>query len=165
MGRIDDCLSTAGGHLKIEGCDAVALLERFGSPLFVVSEDQLRRNARRFATAFGAGWPHGPVTVMPAAKANWARAVLRVLAEEGCGADVYSGGELSACLAAGIPAEKISVNGVPKDPDHVKRSIEAGARLTIDDIGEVELIERFARQLGRRATVRIRVRPTLDFGE
>jgi len=165
MGRIDDCLSTAGGHLKIEGCDAVELIQRFGSPLFVVSEDQLRRNARRFATAFGAGWPHGAVTVMPAAKANWARAVLRVLADEGCGADVYSAGELSACLAAGIPADRISVNGVPKDPDHVRRSIEVGARLTIDDVAEVELIERYARQLGRRATVRIRVRPTLDFGE
>jgi len=165
MGRIDDCLSTAGGHLRIEGCDAVDLVQRFGSPLFVVSEDQVRRNARRFIGAFGKGWPHGPVTVMPAAKANWARAVLRILAEEGCGADVYSGGELSGCLAAGIPAAKISVNGVPKDPDHVRRSIEVGARLTLDDIGEVALVEKYVRELGRRATVRLRVRPTMNFSD
>jgi diaminopimelate decarboxylase len=165
MGRIDECLSTAGGHLRIEGCDAVDLVQRFGSPLFVVSEDQIRRNARRFQTAFGAGWRHGPVTLMPAAKANWARAVLRVLAEEGCGADVYSSGELSGCLDAGIPAASISVNGVPKDPDHVRRAIEVGARLTLDDVAEVDLVERYTKQLGRRAIVRLRVRPTMSFSD
>jgi diaminopimelate decarboxylase len=165
MARIDDCLSTAGGHLWIEGCDAVDLVQKFGSPLFVVSEDQLRRNARRFVQAFGHGWRHGPVTVMPAAKANWSRAALRVLADEGCGADVYSAGELSACLDAGIPPERISVNGVPKDPDHVRRTLTVGARLTIDDVGEVDLIERLVRELGVRATVRLRVRPTLRFSD
>ena len=63
--RIDECLSVRDGHLFIEGCDAIGLVERFGSPMYVVSEDQLRRNARRFARAFGDRWPEGNVNVLP----------------------------------------------------------------------------------------------------
>jgi diaminopimelate decarboxylase len=53
--RIDDCLSTRDGHLFIEGCDTLELLRQFKSPLFVLSENQIRRNVRRFQRAFQAG--------------------------------------------------------------------------------------------------------------
>ena len=53
--RIDDCLSIREEHLWIEECDAVELARRFGTPLYVISEDQLRRNARRIGAAFAAG--------------------------------------------------------------------------------------------------------------
>ena len=58
--RIDECLSVRGGHLWIEGCDAVELAARFGTPIYVVSENQLRRNARRLVNAVSGQWP-GPV--------------------------------------------------------------------------------------------------------
>ena len=124
--RIDDCLSTRDGHLWVEECDAVDLIERFGSPLFVVSEDQVRRNVRRFQRSFQEGWPHGPVRVLPAAKAAWISAVQHILAAEGCGCDVYSPGELSVALKAGFDPKLISVNGVPKDGDHIARSVREG---------------------------------------
>ena len=133
--RLDDSLSIRGGRLFVEERDATQLLEEFGSPLFVVSEDQLRRNVRRFQAAFAAGWPDGRVRVMPAAKANWVTAVQCVLADEGCGADVYSAGELSVALAAGFEPATISVNGVPKSEEHVRRTVEVGARLTVDSVG------------------------------
>ena len=75
--RIDDCLSARDGRLVVEECDTLDLVREFGSPLFVFSEDQLRRNVRRFQAAFQAGWPDGPVVVMPAAKANWLAAIQR----------------------------------------------------------------------------------------
>ena len=65
--RIDDCLSTRDGHLFVESCDTVDLVREFGSPLFVLSEDQIRRNVRRFQQAFQDGWPDGPVKALPAA--------------------------------------------------------------------------------------------------
>ena len=68
---IDDCLSNRDGVLFIEELDSTELVERFGSPLFVFSEDQLRRNVRRFRDAFEKGWTPGAVRVMPAVKANW----------------------------------------------------------------------------------------------
>ena len=69
--RIDDCLSNRDGVLYIEELASTELVERFGSPLFVFSENQIRRNVRRFKNAFEKGWTAGPVKVMPAVKANW----------------------------------------------------------------------------------------------
>ncbi len=161
ISRIDDCLSVRNGRLFVEERDATALTQEFGSPLFVLSEDQLRRNARRFQKAFQDGWPDGPVKVMPAVKANWITAVQRVLADEGCGADIYSPGELSVALAAGFDPNYISVNGVPKTEEHVRRTVEVGARLTIDSTEEVDFLERAVRELGKTAKVRLRLRPEL----
>lgn len=61
--RIDDCLSKRNGHLFIEEYDTVSLLQQFGSPLFVLSEDQIRRNVRRFQKGFQEGWPDRPVSL------------------------------------------------------------------------------------------------------
>ncbi|MCC6748578.1 MAG: alanine racemase [Deltaproteobacteria bacterium] len=160
--RLDDCLSTRDGHLYVEECDTVALVERFGSPLFVISEDQLRRNVRRFRDAFQQGWPDGPVKVMPAAKANWVTAAQRVLADEGCGCDVYSPGELSVALAAGFEPRFISVNGVPKEPAQIRRAVQHGARITIDSVEELDHIAAAASELGTVARVRLRLKPALS---
>jgi diaminopimelate decarboxylase len=160
--RIDDCLSTRDGRLYVEQCDTLELLDRFCSPLFVVSEDQLRRNVRRFQQAFQAGWPDGPVKVLPAAKANWISAVQRILADEGCGCDVYSAGELTVALDAGFDHDLISVNGVPKDRSHVVRAIREGVRITIDSTEEVAVIERAVSELGTTARVRLRLKPAIS---
>ncbi len=159
---MDDCLSNHGGVLHIEGLSVPELLERFGSPLFVVSEDQVRRNVRRFQRAFSAGWKVGKVEVLPAVKANWNLAVQHVLAQEGCGADVYSEGELEIALRAGVPAERISVNGVPKTAAHVCRTLEVGARLTIDSLEDVRLLAELAPSLEKQAKVRLRLRPAIS---
>jgi diaminopimelate decarboxylase len=161
---LDECLSIRDGELFIGEHQATALVARFGSPLFVVSEDQLRRNVRRFQRAFERGWPDGTVRVLPAAKASWSTAVQRILALEGCGCDVYSPGELAVALKVGFEPSAISVNGVPKDPDQIERAVRAGVRITIDSFEEVEIIERAARDSGKRAGVRLRLKPTLvDF--
>ena len=160
--RIDDCLSNRDGVLLIERMAAPGLTERFGSPLFVFSEDQIRRNVRRFRDAFEKGWTMGPVKVMPAAKANWIFAVQRVLAEEGCGADIYSPGELDVALRAGIDPRFISTNGVPKDKEHIRRTIEVGARLTIDSLRDVEFLEELSPTLSNTAYVRLRIRPAIS---
>jgi diaminopimelate decarboxylase len=65
-------------------------------------------------------------------------------------------------LQAGCPPHLISVNGVPKDEDHIRRSIQAGARLTIDSLEEIDVIERAAAELGTTATVRLRLKPVLS---
>jgi diaminopimelate decarboxylase len=159
--RIDDCLSTRDGHLYIEECDTVDLAQQFGTPIFVLSENQIRRNVRRFQQAFRKGWPDGPLKVLPAAKANWIYAVQRILADEGCGCDIYSPGELTMALKAGIDPQEISVNGVPKDEDHIARSVREGARITIDSVEELDVIERAAAEQGYVAQVRLRLKPAL----
>jgi diaminopimelate decarboxylase len=160
--RIDSCLSTRGGHLYIEDCDTIQLLREFGSPLFVFSEDQLRRNIQRFQQAFQKGWPDGPVKVLPAAKANWIPAIQRIIAQEGCGCDIYSPGELTIALGAGFDPQFISVNGVPKDEEHIRRCIQAGVRITIDSVEEVDFIERATAELNKTAHVRLRLKPPVS---
>ena len=156
--RIDDCLSVRDNTLYVEEIATTELRERFGSPLFVFSEDQIRRNVQRFQRAFEGGWKCGPVKVMPAVKASWALAIQRVLVDAGCGADVYSAGELDVALRAGFDPRYISVNGVPKARDHIERTLAVGARLTIDSMRDVEILE----QLRVAASVRLRIRPALD---
>lgn len=161
--QIDDALSDRDGQLFFEGLSATELVREFGSPLFVISEDQVRRNVRRFQTAFQSGWTCGPVKILPALKANWNLAVQRVLAEEGCGADVYSPGELEIALQAGMDPALISVNGVPKSAAHIERSLQAGARLTIDSLEDVRVLEALAPGLQNPARVRVRLRPATGY--
>lgn len=157
--RIDDCLSIRNGRLFIEDCDATELAHRFGTPLYVVSEDHLRRNVRRFLHAFGQRWPEGPVHVLPSIKANFTLALLRILAQEGTGCDTFGPGELYAALRSGFPPALISVNGSGKDRGLIERALAAGARITLDSAPEVSLVREVARSLGVRAKVRFRIRP------
>jgi diaminopimelate decarboxylase len=155
----DECLSNREGELFIEGMAATKLVAQFGSPLFIVSENQIRRNVRRFQKAFAVGWTAGEVKVLPAVKANWNLAVQKVLASEDCGADVYSAGELEIALRAGFDPKFISVNGVPKTRQHILRTLQVGARLTIDSLEDVRILEEIHHELTTTAYVRLRLRP------
>jgi diaminopimelate decarboxylase len=158
--RVDDCLSIRGGRLFVEDCDAVELARHHGTPLSVISEGQLRRNARRIAAAFGAHWPEGPVAVLPSIKANLSLALRLILSDEGLGCDAFGGGELMAALRGGVPPEQISVNG-PKDQDVINHAVAVGAKVTLDHVDEVELVRRAVEQTGVEAMVRPRIRPDL----
>jgi diaminopimelate decarboxylase len=158
---IDQCLSARADTLYIEGCSAGELAARFGTPLHVVSEDQLRRNARRIAAAFEAAWPHGPVRLLPAIKANLTLALRHVLNEEGTGCDAFGGGELEAALRAGTPPALISLNGPAKDDGTLRLAIAAGVRITVDSLDELQRVAALADAAGSRAAVRVRLRPHL----
>ncbi|MEO6796389.1 MAG: hypothetical protein ABI401_16040 [Candidatus Dormibacter sp.] len=69
---LDEAVTIRGGHLWIEACDTVELAERFGTPAFVVSEDQLRWNVRRIWSILDQVWG-GPIQLLPSIKANFAR--------------------------------------------------------------------------------------------
>ncbi len=159
--RIDDCLSVRGDHLWIEGCDAVELAARFGTPIYVISENQLRRNARRLARAFAGPWP-GPVRALPSIKANHVLALRRILTTEGLGCDTFGPSELWAALACGVAPALISVNGTGKSAELVDQAVSAGCRITLDAPRELDLAVAAARKHGRRARLRVRVRPSLS---
>ena len=155
-----DCLSVRDGVLHIEGVSTVDLAERFGTPLFAFSEAQIRENLRRFREAFSKGWP-GPVDVLPAMKANTLLATRQILSNEGAGADIYSPEELAGVLQTGVDPELVSVNGGGKPKDHLRNCVDAGVRITIEDVHESDLIQEVAAELGKIAKVRFRVKPAL----
>jgi diaminopimelate decarboxylase len=155
-----NCLSVRNGHLFIEDVDTVDLAAEFGTPIFVYSERQLRSNYRRFRDAFSSGWD-GPVDVLPAMKANTLLATRQILTDEGAGADIYSPGELEGALSTGVDARRVSVTGGGKSDDVVRRCVEAGVRITVEDIDEVDRISRIAAELDRTASIRFRVKPSV----
>jgi diaminopimelate decarboxylase len=161
--RIDDCLSVRDGHLFVEGCDTLEIAERFGTPVYVMSENQLRRNARRIVEAFSSRWREGEVRVLGSIKANFTLAVRAVLTSEGLGCDTFGPGELEAALRTGVDPALISVNGTAKSEALIERAVGSGARITLDSVREIDLVRDIARHLGRRAIVRFRLRP--DYAE
>lgn len=160
--RLDDCLSVREGRLFIEECDAAELAKRFGTPCYAVSEDQLRRNVRRFQRAFSDRWREGPVHVLPSIKANFTLALLRILAQEGTGFDTFGPSELHAALESGGDPALISVNGSSKDRRILEAAVRAGARVTLDSAAEADRVREVARDLGVRAKVRFRLRPRYE---
>ena len=158
--RLDDCLAVRGGFLFVEECSAQELAHRFGTPLHVVSEDQLLRNVDRFRTEFGTRWP-GQLLLLPSLKANPALALRRVLNRAGVGCDVFGPGELEAALRTGTDPALISLNGPMKGDALLERAVGAGALITLDSRDELPRVLAAARRLGCRATVRLRLRPDL----
>ncbi|MGA2925935.1 MAG: diaminopimelate decarboxylase [Solirubrobacteraceae bacterium] len=146
------------GRLEIGGCDAVVLAREFGTPAYVVAEDDLRARARSFVDALAAR--HGDYDVLFASKAFPCTAVYRVLAQEGLACDVASGGELALALRGGFDPARIYFHGNAKSERELQQALDAGVgHIVLDSLHEVDRLERLAAALGRRQEVLIRVTP------
>src|SRR5579864_3391583 len=147
------------GRLEIGGCDAVELVREFGSPAYVVAEDDLRARARAFHEALRSR--HRDGDVLFGSKAFPCTAVYRALAEEGLACDVASGGELYLALRAGFDPARIYFHGNAKSASELREALAAGVgHIVIDSLHEFELLERVAASDGaRRQEVLIRVTP------
>ena len=143
------------GRLHIGGCDVIELAREFGTPAYVVAEDDLRWRARQFKHAFDA--LHERVELVFATKAFPCTAVLRLFAEEGFGCDVASGGELALALRAGVDPARIHLHGNAKSEDELRQSIDAGiGDVVIDNFDDIEKLERL---VSGTQTVQIRITP------
>jgi diaminopimelate decarboxylase len=157
----DDVLSVRDGQLYLEDVSVREVALAYGTPLYVLSDRQLRINARRWASAAAAAWPHGPTLVMPSLKANTSPALRAILNSEGAGCDVFGAGELEIALRSGVPAGQISLNGATKSSALLERAIGAGVTVTFDSADEFERGRQIARSLDGRVRARFRVRPWL----
>jgi diaminopimelate decarboxylase len=154
---IGSCLD-ADGVLEIGGVSALDLAREFGTPAYVVAEDDLRSRARAFREAFAACSPRTHVSF--ASKAFPCTAVLRVFAQEGLGCDVASGGELALALRAGFAPELITVHGNAKSEAELRGAVDAGAGLiVVDNDNEISRLAGVLRESGRRQAVLVRIAP------
>jgi diaminopimelate decarboxylase len=158
---MDEPIRLDAGRLLVERIPAVDLAERFGTPLYVISEAQLRANVRAWRAALEEAWRDGPAEVLVSLKANPSLALRSILNEEGAGCDVYGASELEVALRAGVDPAQISVNGSTKSAALIERTVSCGARLTADSIEELEQAGRVARERGVIARVRLRLRPDM----
>ncbi len=143
----------AEGSLRVAGLDVREIAAEFGTPAFVVDEDDFRRRCRDFRDAFDGG------DVYYAGKAFLCTEVARWVAAEGLSLDVATGGELAVALRAGFPAERLAFHGNNKSPAELRRALDAGVgRIVLDSSTELERLARLAQEHGVRARVMIRVK-------
>jgi len=139
------------GVLELGGVDVRDLAAEFGTPAYVCDEADFRSRCRDFAAAFADGDVHY------AAKAFCCRAALRWVAEEGLGLDVCSGGELTAALRAGFPADRIALHGNNKSIAELEQALDAGVgRVVVDSFAEIARLAWLADQRGARHPVLVR---------
>jgi diaminopimelate decarboxylase len=147
------------GHLVVGGCDCVALAEEFGTPLYVFDEAGLRQRCAAFRTEFGNRYPD--VSVLYAAKAFTARAMLQLVKEEGLGLDVVSGGELGIALSVGFPVENISFPGNNKSAEELEMAVSSGiGHIVVDNPHELAMLREIAGS--RKANILLRLSPGID---
>ena len=145
-----------GGRLRVGGCDVIELADRYGTPLFVYDEVHLREHAREAVAAFGDGATY-------ASKAFLCRAMARLVAEEGMGIDVSTGGELHVVLAAGMPPGRITLHGNNKSVEELGRALDIGVgRIVVDSFEEIDRIEELVAKGASQPRVFLRVTPGVE---
>ncbi len=149
------------GHLELGGCDALELARQFGTPAYVVVEDDLRSRARAFVDALAAR--HDDFDVLFASKAFPCTAVYRVLAQEGLACDVASGGELALALNAGFDPRRTYMHGNAKSAHELREALQAEVgHIVVDSRHEIDRLAEIASELSMRQEVLIRVTPDVS---
>src|SRR2546426_4459391 len=140
------------GRLEVGGCDAIELAREFGTPAYVYDEDDIRSRAREFVGAFKARTDR--FEVIYGSKAFPCTAAYRLLAAEGLGCDVASGGELYLALRGGFPPERIYMHGNNKTEAEIEYAVREGVGIVVaDSFDELERLERLAP--GQRVMLRV----------
>ncbi len=157
-----DHFAYRNGVLHAENVPLTAIAEAVGTPVYVYSRATLVRHARVFREALSA-LPRSHVAF--AVKANPNLAVLKVLALEGFGADVVSGGEIDRAIAAGFPAEGVVFSGVGKTREELRRGLDAGiGQFNIELEEEGSVLAGIADAMGLTANAVLRVNPDVNAG-
>jgi diaminopimelate decarboxylase len=129
------------GRLEVGGCDTIELAREYGTPAYIVAEDDLRARARAFLDA-GKRTGHADFNVVFASKSFPCTAVLSLFAQEGLWCDVASAGELYLALNAGFAPERFVMHGNAKSEAELRMALEAGVGLiVVDNFDEIERLE------------------------
>ncbi len=143
--------------LFLENVELGRLAEKFGTPLYVYSASYIRDKAKAYKKAFPNGEFHY------ALKANGNLSIIKLLKEEGFGADIVSGGELKKALKTGIEPSKIVYAGVGKTAQELKLAIEAGIKMfNVESSMELDILNEIAGSLNKKANIAVRVNPDVD---
>lgn len=149
------------GALHVEDVPLSAVAATVATPCYVYAATAMRERIRAFQAAFEGE----RVLVCYAVKANSNLAVIRLLADEGAGADTVSGGEIVRALAAGVPPERIVYAGVAKTDDEIRLALGVGIlQFNVESAQELFRLGELASAMGRKAPVALRVNPDVSAG-
>ncbi|MFE2425885.1 diaminopimelate decarboxylase [Streptomyces sp. NPDC059373] len=148
-----------GGDVSVGGVSLAEAADRFGTPLYVLDEQEVRERCRTYRAAFP------DADVVYAAKAFLCRAVAHWVMEEGLGLDVCSAGELELAVTTGFPPDRIVMHGNAKSPQDLQAALRLGVgRIVIDSASEIVRLAALVPVGGARQQVMLRVVPGIAAG-
>ncbi len=148
-------------HLEIGGCDVVTLVQRYGSPLYILDEETLRTACRQYRQAFQEYYP-GQSLVLYASKAWNCLAICALAAAEGLGIDVVTGCELYTALCANVSPEKIYFHGNNKSETELKLAVGSGCTIVVDNWLELETLAGIAEYSSHPVRIMLRLTPGIE---
>src|SRR6516165_8354428 len=148
------------GNLWVDGCDVKELADRFGTPLFIIAENQLRYTYRQFRDAFRKHYPD--VEILFANKSNNGLAIRHIMNQEGAGGDCFVVNEMYLALLTGANPKTLVLNGSNKQPEELEMAIHNGLCINIDAMDELDLIQEISGHLHKDADIGIRLKLDLD---
>lgn len=147
------------GELYCEQVPVSRIAKEVGTPCYIYSHATLIRHFRAYDSAFK-DIPH---VVAFAMKANSNLAILRLMANEGSGVDIVSGGELFRAMKAGVPPSKIVFAGVGKSAEEIRDALNAGILMfNVESSAEIRAINDVAASIGKTARIALRINPDVD---
>lgn len=148
------------GNIEIGGCDLVDLANQYGTPLYIYDEATIRSITGSYKKAFEE-YPN--IKMMFAAKAFMTKAICKIMAEEGFGLDLCSGGEIYTAKSAGFDMSKTLFNGNNKSYDELNMAIEYGiSRVSVDNFYELELLNSIAQNYNKEVNILLRITPGIE---
>lgn len=142
-------------------CDTVELAEKYGTPLYIMSEDYIRDRCKEIRKDFIDKYPK--TRAVYASKAFLTKEMARIIKHEGIGMDVVSGGELYTAMQVGFPMEKIIFHGNNKTIDELELAIENNVgRIVVDNLEEIDLIEEIGKKHNKVVQILFRISPGID---
>ena len=159
---ICDNLSTVNGRLCLNGRDVCSLAEEFGTPLYLMDEDRIRRNCRTYFTAMKNCFGQAALPLYAGKACSFTR-LIRVIKEEGLGLDVVSSGEIATAMKAGFPMENAYFHSNNKTDADIAYAIDCGIGYFVaDNVEEVDAVNRIAGEKGVRQKILLRLTPGID---
>lgn len=152
----------AKGNMTFGNADCVELAVQYGTPLYVFDEELIRKNCREFKQSIDEYYGGNGMT-MYASKAFSCKEMYRIIAQEGLGCDVVSGGELYTALSVGFEPKNIIFHGNNKTLDELQYALKSGVgHIVVDNATELLNIEKIASEYNIKANIMLRIKPGVD---
>lgn len=143
------------------GCDTVKLAKKYGTPLYIMSEDYIKERCKEIREDFVERYPN--TRAVYASKAFLTKEMARIIKREDIGMDVVSGGELYTAIQTEFPMEKIIFHGNNKTSDEIELAIENNVgRIVVDNLRELDLIEDIGRKHNKMTYILFRISPGIE---
>ena len=160
---LPDTITLVSENIHIANHAITDLVEQYGTPLYIFDEATIKSACEQYRCAFSEDYTLSDVHILYASKAYLSPMLAKLIAEQGMGLDVVSGGELLVAQYAHFPMERVSFHGNNKSEDELRLALKLGVgRIVLDNWDELERLTRLAREMHTRPRVLLRVAPSVE---